>query len=169
MGISSVEIDGDDATVAKPLGGILKTLHRENRWAGELVHNRKDGTQLVVTSRWALARDIHGNPQSILETNNDVTQQKENEKALRESERKLRTLTESLETEVGIRTPELEQRNTLVLIEQSEQLPELSNRLLQSQDDERRRIARELHDSAGQIVTALGMNLASITQRAGNP
>src|SRR5712671_214879 len=32
------------------------------------------------------------------------------------------------------------------------------------QDEERRRIARDLHDSAGQIISVLGMNLASITQ-----
>jgi len=42
----------------------------------------------------------------------------------------------------------------------------LSNRLQQTQDDERRRIARELNDSAGQVITALGMHLASITQQA---
>jgi PAS domain S-box-containing protein len=40
-----------------------------------------------------------------------------------------------------------------------ESLRILSGRLLKSQDDERRRIARELHDSAGQLLTALGMNL----------
>jgi PAS domain S-box-containing protein len=38
----------------------------------------------------------------------------------------------------------------------------LSGRLLQMQDEERRRIARELHDSAGQIVAALAMNLAPL-------
>jgi PAS domain S-box-containing protein len=38
----------------------------------------------------------------------------------------------------------------------------LSGRLLQMQDEERRRIARELHDSAGQIVAALTMNLAPL-------
>jgi signal transduction histidine kinase len=55
------------------------------------------------------------------------------------------------------------------VLQQSDQLRELSNRLLQSQDEERRRIARDLHDSAGQIVTALGMHLASIAQRAVKP
>jgi signal transduction histidine kinase len=59
---------------------------------------------------------------------------------------------------------QLEERNSEVL-QQSEQLQELSGRLLQTQDDERRRIARELHDSAGQIVTVLGLNLATIAQR----
>ena len=34
------------------------------------------------------------------------------------------------------------------------------------QDDERRHIARELHDSAGQLIAALSMNLAGINQRA---
>jgi signal transduction histidine kinase len=35
----------------------------------------------------------------------------------------------------------------------------LSGRLLKVQDDERRRIARELHDSLGQLLTSLKMNL----------
>ena len=37
--------------------------------------------------------------------------------------------------------------------------------MLQMQDDERRHVARELHDSAGQILAALGMNLAHVAQR----
>lgn len=36
---------------------------------------------------------------------------------------------------------------------------ELSTRILKMQDDERRHIARELHDSAGQMVAALMMNI----------
>jgi signal transduction histidine kinase len=43
----------------------------------------------------------------------------------------------------------------------------LSWRLLQAQDEERRHIARELHDSAGQTLTVLGMNLAQLVQKAG--
>ncbi|PWT85027.1 MAG: hypothetical protein C5B58_03750 [Acidobacteria bacterium] len=39
----------------------------------------------------------------------------------------------------------------------------LSGQLLLSQDEERRRIARELHDSAGQILAALSMNLTPLT------
>ncbi len=39
---------------------------------------------------------------------------------------------------------------------------QLSARLLQMQDEERRRLSRELHDSAGQMVAALLMNLAQI-------
>jgi len=54
------------------------------------------------------------------------------------------------------------------VLEQTDELRELSRRLQQTQDEERRRIARDLHDSAGQIITALGMSLASITRRAGS-
>jgi len=40
----------------------------------------------------------------------------------------------------------------------------LSARLLQMQDDERRRIARELHDTAGQILIALNLNLVPVEE-----
>jgi PAS domain S-box-containing protein len=45
-----------------------------------------------------------------------------------------------------------------------ENLRELSARLLQLQDEERRHIARELHDSAGQLLAALNMNLTPLLQ-----
>jgi signal transduction histidine kinase len=59
-----------------------------------------------------------------------------------------------LEDRVKERTRELDAAN--------ESLRELSGRLLQSQDDERRRIARELHDSVGQLLASLSMNLSAV-------
>ena len=75
----------------------------------------------------------------------------------------IRRLAESLESEVQARTRELEQRNSEVL-EQAETLQTLSRSLMHLQDDERRHIARELHDSAGQTLTVLGMKLAALSQ-----
>jgi signal transduction histidine kinase len=49
-----------------------------------------------------------------------------------------------------------------------ESLRLLSGQLLYLQDQERRRIARELHDSAGQILAALGMNLSLLESENGN-
>jgi len=66
---------------------------------------------------------------------------------------------------------ELEQRvqeRTQELLKASEELRELSARILQAQDGERRRIARELHDGVGQLLAALSMeasNLASESDR----
>jgi signal transduction histidine kinase len=74
--------------------------------------------------------------------------------ARRRREAALLAAQSELEDAVRERTVELDKTN--------QSLRELSARLLQLQDDERRRIARELHDSVGQMLTALGMNLAAV-------
>jgi len=72
-----------------------------------------------------------------------------------------------LEERVRERTAELEMKN-LELMRQTEVVRELSARLLQIQDEERRRIARELHDSVGQMLAAVNMDLAHVTREAGS-
>jgi signal transduction histidine kinase len=57
----------------------------------------------------------------------------------------------------------LEERNSEVL-EQAQTVNALSRNLMHVQDEERRHIARELHDSAGQTLTVLGMTLAGLAQ-----
>jgi len=47
-----------------------------------------------------------------------------------------------------------------------EQLTALSRRLLHVQDDERRRLARELHDSTAQSIAAMCMNLGVVSESA---
>jgi signal transduction histidine kinase len=78
--------------------------------------------------------------------------------AMAESRRRhneiLRNARGELEVCVQERTAELNTTN--------ENLRELSARLLRLQDEERRRIARELHDSVGQMLAALNMNLSAV-------
>lgn len=62
----------------------------------------------------------------------------------------------AIETLDGRRTQELESA--------AEQLRDLSGRVLRAQDEERRRIARELHDGVGQLLTALRMNLDAVNK-----
>jgi PAS domain S-box-containing protein len=59
-----------------PLDRAIADLLHTGRWEGELVRSRKDGTQVVVASRWSLQRDTRGIPVAALETNNDITESK---------------------------------------------------------------------------------------------
>jgi PAS domain S-box-containing protein len=133
----------------EPLDSILARFRRDGHWQGELRHTRKNGTHLTVLSRWALTRDSQTNSESILEANIDITHAKDAEQALH-------LLVETLENRVSERTRELE--------DATDKLRELSARLLQTQDEERRRIARELHDGVGQLLVALKLNVASVTR-----
>lgn len=76
-----------------PLEEITAELTRTGRWEGELVHTRRDGTEVVVASRWALQIDERGNPIAVLETNNDVTDRKRTEEALNKSQAELAHVT----------------------------------------------------------------------------
>ena len=107
--------------------------------------------------------DEAGNVELVAGTTRDITDHKRTENALRESERQLRTLAESLDSQVQARTAELQQRNADVL-RASQELRDLSARLMHTQDQERRHIARELHDSAGQTLAVLGMHFAQLAR-----
>jgi signal transduction histidine kinase len=97
----------------------------------------------------------------------EISHQVRTREGLRENENRLRKLSETLDAEVRERTRELEARNADVL-RQSQQVRTLSRRLLQAQDDERRRVARELHDSAGQTMAVLAMNLSQLVSHTAN-
>lgn len=42
-------------------------------WQGQLVHHHRNGSEIIVSSRWVLRRDATGQPEAILESNRDVT------------------------------------------------------------------------------------------------
>jgi len=69
-----------------PLEEINTALLRTGRWEGELVHSKRDGTQVIVESRWSMLQDEQGRPLATLETDNDITERKRVEDALRKSE-----------------------------------------------------------------------------------
>lgn len=148
--------------------GIIERLRQGKRIDHfETIRMRKDGTLLDISLAISPVRDGTGRVVGASKVARDITERKRIDRALRDSEEQLRLLAEGLEDQVQIRTQELEERNAEV-VGQSALLRELSTRLLRSQDDERRRIARELHDSAGQVLTALGMSLSNMGQHALN-
>lgn len=131
----------------------------------DTVRVRKDGTEFDVSLTISPVKDATGKVVGASKIARDITQRKGTEKALSESEERFRELADALEVQVQFRTQELRRRNADIL-QQTLQLGDLSQRLLQVQDEERRHIARELHDSAGQSLAALGITLSRLIKEA---
>jgi PAS domain S-box-containing protein len=73
-----------------PFEQLEEEIINAGRWEGELVQTRKDGSQVVVASRWSLQRDEKNAPVAILVINNDITKRKRAEETARRSEKELR-------------------------------------------------------------------------------
>jgi len=135
---------------------VLRTIHEAVRTKSmfELEHRvrRTNGTLGWTYSRAVPLLNVSGEILEWFGAASDFT-------ARKEAEENFRKLAQTLDAEVRVRTRELE--------EQSNQVRDLSWRLLRSQDEERRHIARELHDSAGQTLTVLGISLAQLIQKTG--
>ena len=56
----------------------------------------------------------------------------------------------------------------LLVVERTAQLQSLSQQLLRVQDEERRRVARDLHDSTGQTLTALKISVTLLQRKLEN-
>jgi PAS domain S-box-containing protein len=81
-----------------PLAEIKATLLATDRWEGELIHTKRDGTEVVVASRWSVQRDPSGRQVAVLETNNDVTERKLAEAKAKQQERELQLTIDSIPT-----------------------------------------------------------------------
>ena len=144
---------------------ILKRLRR-----GELISHfdtvrlRKDGSTVDVSLTISPVRDASGKVIGASKIGRDITERKRTEVALRESEEQYKSLVLALESQVQLRTQELRLQNEEIL-RQAEQLRDLSRRLLEIQDQERRHIARELHDSAGQTLVAISLNVSQLLRK----
>jgi signal transduction histidine kinase len=101
------------------------------------------------------------NRRSKERSESEIRERAATEKRLRAREQDLEALHSALADRVQERTAEL---NTAVA-----GLRQLSARLLQAQDDERRRLARELHDSVGQLLAAISMNIDIVRSTPLNP
>lgn len=119
---------------------IISSVRAGEAWTGEFTVKRRDGTHLTVAVADSPIFDETGRLIGIVGVSHDLT-------AI--ARKRL-----ELEQEVQRRTAELTAAN--------ENLRRLSARLIQSRDEERRRFARELHDSTGQDLTLLNMELAVI-------
>lgn len=106
----------------------------------------------------------------------DITLRKHSEAALRDSEERLRRAYVELDARVRQRTSELAQSNVALEAEldqrrlADEQIKTLFARLVAAQEEERRRLALDVHDQLGQQMTALRMHLELLQRHcAGQP
>jgi len=58
---------------SEPTEDIEATLLRQGQWQGEAIHHKRDGTRMIIASRWALQRDADGGPVRVLTINSDIT------------------------------------------------------------------------------------------------
>jgi PAS domain S-box-containing protein len=131
----------------KQAAEIMSLLTAGLSWTGEFKVKRRDGICFTAMVTDSPVFDVNGVMIGIIGVSLDLSARKRAEEAYRKAN-------QQLELRVKRRTQQLKAAN--------ENLRELSGRLLQLQDEERRRIARELHDSVGQLLAAISMNTVTI-------
>ena len=112
-----------------------------------------DGVFRWFLTRVRPVRDREGRITRWFGTNTNIDEQRQLLRSLEEAR-------DHLEKRVQERTHELQDAN--------EDLGKLSASLLRVQDDEQRRIARELHDSVGQLLVAISMNISAVQAESHN-
>ena len=122
-----------------------------------------DGRQNWIRAIGRTFYDAAGQPTRFDGVTLNVTDRKQSALALSASEARYRVLAEGLDQQVQARTLELQSGNREIL-RMYESLRTLSTRMMTVQDEERRRIARDLHDSSGQLLAVIDMQLSTLAQ-----
>jgi PAS domain S-box-containing protein len=138
-----------------------KVAREEGRAADERWHMRKDKTRFYVSGVQTPLFDKDGNLTGFVKVARDMTEKIE-------ADDKLARAHNELENKVQERTRELKEANKALRAEvkerkqAEEQRIQLLHQIVTMQEDERRRIARDLHDQLGQQLTGLRLMLENI-------
>jgi PAS domain S-box-containing protein len=134
-------------------------------YEGEFRLRHRHGHYVHVLSRgYPVRREPGGPVVRVVGTHFDLTERKRVEESLLRAH-------EELERRVRERTAELAQANESLRAEMIEReraergRTELLGRLVFAQEDERRRIAREMHDQFGELLTALARRIETLGDR----
>ena len=145
---------------------VLARLRRGERIDHfETVRRTKHGRPVPISLTVSPVRDARGAIIGASKVARDITERRLAEEALKRAH-------EELEQRVRERTAELSSANEALHMEMAERQRveqeriALLTRLVLAQEDERRRIARELHDRLGQQLTALRLTLDMLKARS---
>lgn len=117
-----------------------------------------NGQERWLEGRIRIDYDAEGRPLRVYGVKVDVTERRQIEDALRESEDRLKAFNDTLEQRVIERTAIADQR--------AAQLRVLAAELSLAEEQERRRLAKVLHDHLQQLLVAARMKVAVLRRRA---
>jgi PAS domain S-box-containing protein len=123
----------------------LTLAEKEGRFMDEGWRVKKDGSTFWASVTITALRDPAGNLSGFAKVTQDMTERREAAERIHNLNRELRT-----------RIAQLDETQRVVELRTLE-LQKLSGRVLSIQDEERRRLARDLHDDLGQQLAALKM------------
>jgi PAS domain S-box-containing protein len=133
--------------IDRVVAGVKRSAETDEPWEDTFPLRGKDGTYRWFLSLSVPIRDADGKTVRWFGTNTDITPQRIAEEALRDAQKLLERSHRELELLV-------EQRTAAVR--------KLSADMVRAQDNERRRISRELHDSVGQYLAHAKMSVEGL-------
>jgi len=141
-----------DAHPADYYENALRRLRADGRWQGVAYNRRRDGTFYTAHMSLTVMRDDDGAISYYIGVLSDIT-------ARERAEQELLAWSRELDERVAARTAELS--------ESREQLRKLAEHLETVKEEERKHIARDIHDELGQNLLALRIDISMLSARTG--